>query len=315
MTSESFTRHGAVDLSGFGGASPGGAASGAGAGGAAPGSGGGFVVEVTEANFQQEIVDRSATTPVVIDFWATWCQPCKQLSPVLERLAAEYAGRFVLATIDVDKNPRISQAAGVQSIPLVVAVVGGQLVPLFQGALPEAQVRQFIDELLRLAASQGVTGVAQPAGGQVPDEAEQGPVRDPRYAAADEALERGDLDAAIAAFERLLADVPADDEAKRGLAAARLLRRVRDIQTSGTDVRAEAAAKPDDVRAQQSAADLDVVEGRVAEGFARLIETVRQTSGDDRNAVRVHLLELFEAVGSDDDRVRKGRKDLSSALF
>jgi putative thioredoxin len=299
MTSQSFSRPGAIDLSSLGGAAPGSSTAARAPGGPSQGgAGGGYVVEVSEANFQQEVVDRSMSVPVVIDFWATWCQPCKQLSPILERLAADYAGRFVLATLDVDQNPRISQAAGVQSIPLVVAVVRGQLVPLFQGALPEGQVRQFIDELLKLAVSQGVTGTADPVGAPADEDDAAEPARDPRYADADDALQRGDLDGAVAAFERLLAQAP-----------------VHALQQSGGDARADAAAKPDDPRVQCAAADLDVVDGRVAEAFARLVDTIRRTAGDDRNAVRVHLLELFEAVGVDDERVRKGRADLSTALF
>ena len=316
MTSQSFSRPGAIDLSSLGGAAPGSSTAARAPGGPSQGgAGGGYVVEVSEANFQQEVVDRSMSVPVVIDFWATWCQPCKQLSPILERLAADYAGRFVLATLDVDQNPRISQAAGVQSIPLVVAVVRGQLVPLFQGALPEGQVRQFIDELLKLAVSQGVTGTADPVGAPADEDDAAEPARDPRYADADDALQRGDLDGAVAAFERLLAQAPADAEAKQGLAQTRLVRRVHALQQSGGDARADAAAKPDDPRVQCAAADLDVVDGRVAEAFARLVDTIRRTAGDDRNAVRVHLLELFEAVGVDDERVRKGRADLSTALF
>ncbi|WP_020575287.1 tetratricopeptide repeat protein [Actinopolymorpha alba] len=306
MTSESFTRPGALDLSGLGRTSAAPAAGGQ-SRGAAQGS---YVVDVTEANFQQEVVERSITVPVVVDFWAEWCEPCKQLSPILERLSAEYAGRFVLAKIDVDQNPRIAQSAGVQSIPLVVAVVRGQLVPLFQGALPEAQVRQFIDELLRLAVSQGVTGTAEPAG-SVAEDAEL--VRDPRYADADAAMERGDIDGAISAFEKLLQQAPGDAEAKRGLAQVRLLSRVRDFQPA--QVQAEAAAKPDDAQAQCAAADLEVVGGHLEDGFARLIDAVRRTAGDERNAIRMHLLELFDAVGAEDERVMKARRLLSTALF
>ncbi|REF35370.1 tetratricopeptide repeat protein [Thermasporomyces composti] len=309
MTSQSFSRPGAVDLSDLAKRASSGQAPGS--GGTSAAGGGGFVVEVTEANFDKEVVQRSLTVPVVIDFWATWCQPCKQLSPVLERLAAEYGGRFVLATIDVDKNPRLAQAAGIQSIPLVVAVVRGQLVPLFQGAIPEAQVRQYLDELLRLAASQGVTGTAQPIPGA--GQAGAPPARDPRYAEADAALERGDLDGAIAAFEKLLNQNPDDQEAKRGLASARLLRRVREIPAQ--QARADAAAKPDDVQAQIMVADLDLAAGHVEDAFSRLVDTVRRTAGDDRDLARRHLLELYDVVGPDDERVRRSRRDLSAALF
>lgn len=317
MTSQNFSRPGAIDLSALKGQA-GNAASSAGGqsqpAGQAGTGGGGFVVDVTEQNFQAEVVERSSSVPVVIDFWAEWCGPCKQLGPVLERLAGEYAGSFVLAKVDVDQNQRIAQAAGVQSIPLVVAVVGGQLVPLFQGAVPEAQVRQYLDELLRVAAANGVTGQAEPVGGEPEaDQDEAEPARDPRYAEADRALENGDIDAAINAYEKLLEQSPADATAKAGLAQSRLLSRTRDLQVS--QVRATAADNPHDVAAQCAVADLDVLGGHVDDAFARLIDTIRQVAGPEREAARVHLLELFEVVGTEDSRVRKARQLLSTALF
>ncbi|MFD2079573.1 putative thioredoxin [Actinopolymorpha cephalotaxi] len=325
-----FSRYGAVDLSGLAnranqpagapGGRPGpagaaGAPAATGAPGGAGGAGGGFVIDVTEATFQADVVDRSASVPVVIDFWATWCQPCKQLSPVLEKLAGEYAGKFVLAKIDVDANQRLAQAAGIQSIPLVVAVVGGQLVPLFQGAVPESQARQFLDELLRLAAGQGVTGTAQPIGGEASaaEEAPEEDAGDPRFAEVDEALSRDDLDGAVAAYEKILAQTPADEEAKSGLAQVQLVRRVRTLDP--TAVRSDAAARPDDAQAQCLAADVDVADGDPRAAFDRLIDAVRRSAGADRDTLRVHLLELFEVVGGDDELVRTARRQLSAALF
>ncbi|HEY6738320.1 MAG TPA: tetratricopeptide repeat protein [Actinopolymorphaceae bacterium] len=314
MTGQSFSRPGAVDLSKL-------AASGAESGAAQPPSGGAsgqvtgqYVVDVTEETFQQEVVERSISVPVVIDFWADWCQPCKQLSPILERLSDEYAGRFVLAKIDTEANPRIAQAANVQSIPLVMAVLRGQIVPLFQGAVPEAQVRQAIDQVLQVAVANGISGTAQPVSpGRPTDGGAAAPARDPRYAEADAAIERGDLDAAVAAFEKILDQSPADVEAKQGLARARLLQRTRPMNAA--EVRTAAAERPDDPAAQIAAADLDVVGGHVVDAFDRLVGFVRRSSGADRDAVRLHLLELFDVVGADDPRVRKARQQLSAALF
>src|SRR3954470_12560458 len=120
----------------------------------APGS---AVVDVTEATFQSEVLDRSFQVPVVLDLWAEWCQPCKQLSPILERLATAAGGTWILAKIDTEANPRVAQALQVQSIPSIFAVIGGQLIPGFQGALPEAQVRQFIDAVLAAAQEAGLS--------------------------------------------------------------------------------------------------------------------------------------------------------------
>jgi putative thioredoxin len=308
MSQPSINPYGAVDLAGLArSASP---APPAGADGAPPaGAVGGVVVEVTEADFQAVVLEQSMTVPVVIDFWAEWCGPCKQLSPVLERLAVADGGRWLLATIDVDANQRLGQAFQVQSIPSVFAVVKGQPIPLFQGALPEAQVRQYLDELLRVAEANGVTGRVQAGEAAAAPE----PVVDPRYDQAYDAIERGDFDAAAEAYRSLLAESPADADAKAGLGQVELLRR-----THGVDegvARKAAAENPDEVSAQALVADLDLLGGNVEDAFARLIETVRRTSGDDRDAARTHLVELFELVGSQDERVARARTALANALF
>lgn len=304
---------GAVDLAAVAAASQrrqqaaqGGAASGSSAGGA--------VVDVSEADFQQVVLEQSMTVPVVVDLWADWCGPCKQLSPVLERLAAEYGGRFLLAKVDVDANPRLGQVFQAQSIPTVVAVVKGQPVPLFQGAIPEQQVRAYLDELLRVAEANGVSGALASAaeGGEQAGEAEEPPLP-PLHQEAYDAIERGDLAAAAAAYEKALAQNPADDMASAGLAQVKLLQR-----TAGADLQAArdaAAAAPTDVDAQILVADLDVLGGHVDDAFARLVDTVRVTTGDDRDKARSHLVELFAVVGDDDERVTKARRALTSALF
>ncbi|WP_439676631.1 tetratricopeptide repeat protein [Embleya sp. MST-111070] len=275
------------------------------------------VIDVTEATFETDVLALSQQAPVVIDFWAEWCQPCKQLSPLLERLAEEYAGRFVLAKIDVDANPRLAQEFGIQGIPAVMAVLGGQLAPLFQGVVPEQQARQVLDQLVQLGEERfGLTGVVvDGAPAEAPDDAEseEEPPGDPLLAPADEALEAGDLDGAAQAFRNVLSDHPAHAEAKLGLINTELL-----LRTQGVDAdkaRADAAEHPDDVAVQTLAADVDILDGRADEAFARLVETVRRTSGDERNKARVHLLELFEIVGADDPRVPKARMALAGVLF
>ncbi|MFI1162922.1 tetratricopeptide repeat protein [Streptomyces sp. NPDC020801] len=276
-----------------------------------------LVIDVDEATFERDVLQRSAEVPVVIDFWAEWCQPCKQLSPVLERLAVEYGGRFLLAKIDVDANQLLMQQFGVQGIPAVFAVVAGQALPLFQGAAAEAQIRQTLDQLVQVAEQRfGLTGLAvdpdaQP-GGQAPAQAPAGPYESLLNAAA-QALDAGDLGGAVQAYRNVLADDPAHPEAKLGLAQAELLQRVQNLDPQ--KVRQEAAEKPADVQAQIAAADLDLVGGHVEDAFGRLIETVRRTAGDDRDAARLRLLELFEVVGADDPRVTGARRALARALF
>ncbi|GAA3851980.1 tetratricopeptide repeat protein [Streptomyces sedi] len=275
-----------------------------------------LVIDVDEATFEQEVVQRSAEVPVVIDFWAEWCGPCKQLSPVLERLTAEYAGKFVLAKIDVDANQRLFQQFGVQGIPAVFAVIAGQALPLFQGVAPEAQVREVLDQLIQAAEERfGIVGVQvdpEAAAAARAAEPEEPPV-DPALAAAHGALDDGDLDGAIKAYESLLAADPGNLEAALGLGQARLLARVQDLVPE--QVRKDAADRPDDVPAQLAAADLDLVGGHVEDAFSRLISTVRRTFGDDREATRVRLLELFEVVGHEDPRVVAARSALARVLF
>ncbi|RCG30870.1 co-chaperone YbbN [Sphaerisporangium album] len=284
------------------------AAQAAAGGGPAQPPAGAAVIDVTDETFATDVIERSMRTPVVLDLWATWCEPCKQLSPILEKLAAEAAGRWVLAKVDVDKSPQISGALQVQSIPTVLAVFQGQAVTGFQGALPEAQVRQWLDQLL--------TALAQylPPPGEAPEgqEAPQ-PAVDPDLLAAEQAIEQGDLDAAAAAYERLLARSPADPDAKIGLAGVGLVRRTQHLDPAA--VMSRAAANPADVEAQTQAADVEILGGQVDEAFERLIQLVRRTSGDDRDHARRHLLGLFEALPSGDPSVAKARRSLANALY
>ncbi|MGV9265655.1 tetratricopeptide repeat protein [Kitasatospora sp. NPDC003701] len=272
-----------------------------------------LVIDVTEDTFETEVVQRSTEVPVVIDFWAEWCEPCKQLSPLLERLAEEYAGRIVLAKIDVEANQLLTQQFGIQGVPAVMAVVAGQLVPLFQGAESEANVRKVLDQLILVAEQRfGVVGGAG-APAEAPGEAGPYLPEDPALAAAHEALDRGDLGGAIQAYQNVLVEEPGNTEAKLGLAQAQLLRRVEGLDLAS--VRTAAAADPKDVEAQLKAADLDLVGGHVEDAFGRLVATVGRTFGEDRDTVRVRLLELFEVIGAEDPRVTAARGALARVLF
>jgi putative thioredoxin len=276
-----------------------------------------YVFDVTEATFETDVLERSRTVPVIMDLWAEWCGPCKQLSPVLERLANEADGAWVLAKVDVDANPQLSAALQVQSIPMVLGVIGGQLVPGFLGAVPEAQVRQWLGQVLQVAQQLGLSGAGdQPPG---PDDTDgdgqpgADEFREPELAEAQQAMERGDLDAAADAFERMLANNPGHPVATVGLAQVNLFRRVNSYDAA--QARKDAAAHPADVDAQIRVADIEMSLGNAEEAFDRLLGVIRRTSGDDRNKVRQHLVGLFEIFPPRDPRVTKARSSLSSLLF
>ena len=301
----------------------------------------GNVIDVTEETFNVEVVERSRSAPVILDLWAEWCGPCKQLSPVLEKLAEEAAGDFVLAKVDIDANPQLRAALQVQSIPMVMAVAGGQVVDGFLGAMPEAQVRQWIGQVMEVAGQMGLPGgggaaaaaedeangqpgsaeaaEGQPGGGGGPGGPGMrgGPggamMADPAFEEAQQAMERDDMEGAAAAFQKVLANSPGNPAAAMGLAQVNLIGRV-----SGYDqnqVRRAAAEDPANVEAQSSVADIEVATGRIEEGFDRLLGTIRRTSGDDRDRARLHLVSLFDVFPPGDPRVARARGTLSSLLF
>jgi putative thioredoxin len=291
------TLAGAVDLSRL--AKP--------AAGAVPTSTSPYVFDVDERDFEELVLRRSLQVPVLVDFWADWCGPCKQLTPVLERLADEMAGAWVLAKVDTEANQAIAAQLQIQSIPSVFLALGGRLVPGFQGALPEAQLRAFLEQVLAAAEQAGIGGV-----GALTEQAAPPPA-DPDLVAAEDALAREDYAAAVSSYDALLARVPGDPEAVLGRAWAVLLQRAAHLDPAA--VLADAQARPDDVDAQTAAADVEVLSDRLQDAIDRLVALVRRTAGEDRDRARLHLLELFSVLDQEDERVLAGRRSLANALY
>ena len=270
------------------------------------------VVDATDATFGQ-ILEISRTVPVVVDLWAEWCAPCKQLSPIIEQVTRELGGRVLLAKVDVDANPQLAQSFRAQSIPLVVALIAGQPVPMFTGAVPEQQVREVFAQLLQVAAQNGVTGSLAVGESTEAAEPPAEPELPPLHAEAYAAIEAGDYATAIRAYEKALAENPRDEDALAGLGQVRLLDRVQGLDLQAA--RAAAAEGPLDVQAQFDVADLDLSGGHVEDAFGRLLDLFAQLPSDQRTPVRERLLELFGLIGAGDPRVVAARNRLSSLLF
>ena len=273
-----------------------------------------LIIDVTTSSFEADVITKSMTVPVVVDLWATWCEPCKQLSPVLEKLALEYDGRWILAKVDVDAEQQIAAAFQVQSIPTVYVVIGGQVAPMFQGAMPESQVRQVLEAVLAEAEKAGITGrigtgqVESPAAGE--DSAAMQTPSDPRFDAAESALESGDWDNAAAAYKEILFVTPGDAIAKIGLLNVNLLKR-----TDGRDLNADIDSMTLDTESVLRAADAIFLMGDFSESFALLIEHLKNVIGTERDQTRERVLELFEIAGPTDPSVVKARVALTNALF
>lgn len=300
MPDENFSRPGAVDLSSLSSAPPA-------AGGAS------YVLDASEADFQQ-LAQLSAQYPVLVEFHSPRDTGGPALSQLLREVVNAAEGRFLLARVDVDQEARLAQAVGVQAVPTVVALIGGQMAPLFQGTKSREEVQAILDQVAQLAVANGMTGRAQPvAAAPTPSASPAEPPADPRFQAADDALEAGDYARAVSEFDALLAATPGDAEAIAGRAQASLLH--RSTRFDPAEVVRRASAEPDDVDAQLQAADLEVIQGSAEAAFDRLLSLARGLAPDQREPVRLRLLELFEVVGRQDPAVSRARRQLSQLLF
>lgn len=272
----------------------------------------GVVVEITAETFQQ-VVTTSMTVPVVVDLYSARSAASTELSATLQELAVANNGAFQLARVDADANPQIAQAVGAQALPTTFAVIKGQPLPLFQGAYPAEQIRAVLEQLLRVAAENGVTGTVSTEP-QEPDAEPEEPPLPPHMQQAYDAIEAGDLDAAAAVLTQAIKEAPGDAEAKAGLAQVELMRRLEGVDPVAALTAARDAA-PGDVDVQLVAADVEVSAGQAEAAYARLLAAVRVTAGDAREAARARLVELFLLAAPDDPAVLKARRNLAIALY
>ncbi|MCL1838697.1 MAG: tetratricopeptide repeat protein [Propionibacteriaceae bacterium] len=272
---------------------------------APPPPGASYVLEVDEANFEATM-QLSVKHPVIIEMYSPRAN-AQVMSDELIELANAAGGRYLLARVNVDAAGKVAATFGVQAVPTVLAVIAGQLLPLFQGTNPKAEIQAVLDQVLQAAASAGVSQIAEPT--FIDESAEP----DPRFAPADAALEKGDYAAAVAEFEKLLAANPADTEAKAGKAQAGLLQRISTVDAMDTLVKA--AASPTDIDLQLAAADIELAGGKHTEAFTRLITTIKSAASGDKERIRLRLLDLFETLAPGNAAVAKARRDLMTALF
>ncbi len=274
---------------------------------------GSYVTEVDDASFDAAM-QGSARYPILIEFYSPRAPEQERLSADLASLTDEAAGRWLLVRINVDTSRSLAAELQVTAVPTVAGVVGGQLVPLWQGTLEKAEAKLRIEELLRAAVQYGIVGKAQPVAPATPAagaEGEQG--MDPRYVAAYDAMEREDYVTAQQEFSTLLAASPSDAVAKAGFAQSALLERVTSSNPQGAIDKL--AADPDDLQAILAMADLEAATGRIEAAFARLVAAVRGRAGEEKDLVRKRLLELYDTCDPTDPAVLRSRRELASALF
>jgi putative thioredoxin len=257
-------------------------------------------IAVTAENLTTEFLPLSKTRAVILFCWSARSAESIEMLAVMGQLESSYKGSWSLGHVDIDAQPQVAQALQTQKIPYAVALINEQIVPLFEQAYPEAQIRLVLDKVLTLAAEQGV--------GDTPVE-----IIEPEEEEAVAALEAGDFATAEIAYKKLLARKPADSFAKLGLAQTQLL-----IRTDGLALDAvikEATDNPQDLSLQLRAADMEIVNGGVEAAFTRLLNVVKGSAGEERNRAKEHLLSLFALVDPADPRLTAARSALANALF
>ena len=275
-----------------------------------PGSSGVYVTELTEDSFEATI-RQSIKYPIVVEFYSSRAPESAKMGEVLSSIANAAGGSWLLARMNVDTSPGIVQALQIRAVPMVVGVLGGQLVPLWQGSMPKEDAEKVIAELLKMAAGSGILGKAEPQASA--HAGEEGEDEDPRYTPAYDAMGREDYARAKAEFEKLLADNPGDQKAKIGKAQAGLRLRVKELIPE--QVAAQVEVENPSVDAILNAADLDLSQEEVERGFARLTTAIGERSGEDRDRLRLRLLELFDTQDPSDKVVLTARRNLATALF
>ncbi|UGU33809.1 tetratricopeptide repeat protein [Mycolicibacterium smegmatis] len=267
---------------------------------AAPAPGGPNVTEVTEANFEAEVLVRSGQVPVVVVLWSPRSDASAQLTETFADLASADGGKWSLAAVNVDTTPRIAQMFGIQAVPTVVALAGGQPIASFQGPQPPEQLRRWVDSLLEATA------------GKLSGSGEEAEQVDPALAQARAHLDQGNFDEALKAYEAILEAQPNHPEAKGAVRQIGFLQRATAQRPDAVEV---ADAAPDDIEAAFAAADVEILAQQVSAAFDRLIALIKRTAGDDRTKVRARLIELFELFDPADPEVIAGRRNLANALY
>lgn len=270
---------------------------------------------VTEQNFETEVLRRSIQVPVIVQVGSGRSDVSEDLKKDLRELAEAGRLRFLVGYVDADATPQIAQALGVRNLPTVMAVGAGRPLANFEGGQPRDSLRQWVDSVVEAVGGQ-LQGLPPGTVQAETAAAEQNtePAEDPRLAQATEALNAGDFDAALAIYDGMLAEDPANAEIKQARGTVELLKRL-DPANRSTDALQEAEDDPDDVDKQLAGADAEVVAGAPEQAFERLLETMKRTAGDEKTRVKDRLLELFDLFEPADPRVREARTKLASALF